>query len=933
MRAITLAIVATLAAAGCQKEDAEAKGFEGRPPGEIKNVEEAYPELPPVEVPGLEGLADTPPLNYDLTEVMHLPSDWGTPAQRRLLSDRGFVVTDETYRQICSFYTLTGRPTFITTDSALYAYFLNLDDGVYRLELAQADRLPELLEKLRGRLAEESAKYQSGVGDAVWKKAARDLEDYLLVAETLTYADTKGAIPKGTPAEVASEIELILAAKGPAASPLRGVPLDYSRFQPRGLYAKESHGVWERRGDGTGFVEKRPGILRTYYRAVTWLHDVPFRVSDENETLQALLLAALDVALGPEESPLSAFNAPYVEFLGPSDDPGIIDYRKVYLKYAGSFDLLASDVEGRKKAYAAVRELPPPRHTTIPEAAAVEDPVKYKGLRFIPRPALYENEIFRPLCPYGVERSPASGEELFAVMGSRAAQEIVKGREARRLPGYDELFAAAVVAAKEAEKTYDTEICRKRRALYRALLDTPEDSKLPPYYRHSAWRYKDLNTCLAGWAHQRYIWDLHGKRTMAFMGGTFPAKTVVVEPNVAFFQTLAELSRESARFFDRHGVKDHEFDGLAKLGATLAVIASRQIEQKPLDSVQRELLEQYGKVLANFCGFYNNLEDEYLPDTSFCVPVGVDLYTGNERVVGQGRPRAIYVICEREGQKLLARGGVLSYRDWVGPAWGEGKVTERRWLALAADDELKAPAWQEEFSVPGAETLSVAAEEEAEDYDAEDCLSIGGNCLERGDYKDALKWYERGLALEPEDLGLNFGKVASLAGLGCYEEAEESLFHVFELRPDDWIMQYMKGYFLARQDRPEEAVESLDRALELYDRGYPSVVLDFGGGEAGEAGEKGLISFVHFIKANALYKLGRLEEALACYDRAIKLFDAESSFRQFDLYDAYEEKINVLKEMGRLEDALEAYDEALTRFPEDEDLRRGKGEVLLELGR
>jgi hypothetical protein len=166
---------------------------------------------------------------------------------------------------------------------------------------------------------------------------------------------------------------------------------------------------------------------------------------------------------------------------------------------------------------------------------------------------------------------------------------------------------------------------------------------------------------------------------------------------------LAELSQESARFFGRHGVKGHRFDDFAKFAATLAVIASRQLEQKPLDSGQSELLGQYGEVLADFCGFYGDSwrDDEWLPDTSFCVPVAVDVLSRDERVVGQGRPRAIYVICEQEGQKFLARGGVLSYRDWVGPAWGEGKMTEKRWLELAATGRLKAPAWQEKFSVPG----------------------------------------------------------------------------------------------------------------------------------------------------------------------------------------------------------------------------------------
>jgi hypothetical protein len=162
---------------------------------------------------------------------------------------------------------------------------------------------------------------------------------------------------------------------------------------------------------------------------------------------------------------------------------------------------------------------------------------------------------------------------------------------------------------------------------------------------------------------------------------------------------LAELSGESARFFDRHGAKGHRFDDFATFAATLAEIASRQLKQEPLDSEQSKLLEFYGVVLADFCGFHGNTwcNDDDLPDTSFCVPISVDLYTGNERVVGQAQPRAIYVICEQDGRKFLAEGGVLSYRDWLGPAWGEGKMTENRWIKSAAKDELKPPAWQEKF--------------------------------------------------------------------------------------------------------------------------------------------------------------------------------------------------------------------------------------------
>ncbi|MGD8719448.1 MAG: DUF3160 domain-containing protein [Candidatus Zixiibacteriota bacterium] len=710
MKRVTVVIMITLAAAGCHKQRAPEESFGSWPPNEFKNADEAYPELPPVDVPGLVGLEDSPSLGYDLSTVKNLGPDWGTPEQRRLLRDHGFVVTDETYNQIFSFYTVGIGGAFITTDSALYAYFINLEYALQELELAQAEKLPELLKKLRRRLAKESTKYRLAFGDRVWKKAARDLDDYLLVAEALTYVDKKSNIPKGTPPEVAGEIELILAAQGPAVSPLRGVPLDYGRFKPRGLYAKKSAipgfmlallepDEYETRVKEIGNDTRR---LKNYYRAVTWLREVPFRVSDENETLQALYLAAIDIALGPGESPVAAFNAPYVEFLGPGDDPGMSEYRKVYLAHVGSSDRLARDEECRKKAFAAVRDLRPPRHTTIPDVAAVKDPSLYAGFRFIPRPALYENEILGTLGPFGLGRVMPSGEELFAAMGSRAAQEVVKGREARRVPGYDKLFPAAVTAAEKAEKTYDTEICRKRRALYRTLLATPQDHELPAYYRHSAWRYKDLNTCLAGWSHQRYIWNLHSKITEHYRACNYLTPNPdIVEPNVAFFQALAELSRATGRFFDRHGAGNHRFGEIAFYAEALADIASRQLRGEPLSRFEYYGLLDYGKILADLCGFYGESwsDDSKLPPTAFHTPLGVDLYTGNERVVGQGKPRAIYVICEYGGYKFVAQGGVLSYRDWVGPAWGEGKMTEERWLKSAANDELIAPAWQEKYKL------------------------------------------------------------------------------------------------------------------------------------------------------------------------------------------------------------------------------------------
>ncbi len=220
-----------------------------------------------------------------------------------------------------------------------------------------------------------------------------------------------------------------------------------------------------------------------------------------------------------------------------------------------------------------------------------------------------------------------------------------------------------------------------------------------------------------------------------------------------------------------------------------------------------------------------------------------------------------------------------------------------------------------------------AAEAEAKDYDADDYRRIGRACLERGEYEEALQWYERGLALEPEDAELNLGKVGALAGLGRTEEAKEHLLYLYELDPDDWVVQFLKGLFLALMEKPEEALASYDRALELYEGGHPSLLRDY---DVGEEAVKASISLVYAGKAEVSYELGRLEEALACYDEALKLYDGKFP----DLvYSVCEGKIKVLTEMGRLGEVVETYDVALALKPDDSSMHYKKGEILVELGR
>jgi predicted O-linked N-acetylglucosamine transferase (SPINDLY family) len=81
----------------------------------------------------------------------------------------------------------------------------------------------------------------------------------------------------------------------------------------------------------------------------------------------------------------------------------------------------------------------------------------------------------------------------------------------------------------------------------------------------------------------------------------------------------------------------------------------------------------------------------------------------------------------------------------------------------------------------------------------------------------------------------------------------------------------------------------------------------------------------HSNLGNALNGMGRLDDALAAYDRALRL--------RPDYADAHYNRGNVLRDMGRLDDALSACDTALRLRPDYADASYSRGNVLRDMGR
>ncbi|MCL1462989.1 tetratricopeptide repeat protein, partial [Argonema galeatum] len=78
-------------------------------------------------------------------------------------------------------------------------------------------------------------------------------------------------------------------------------------------------------------------------------------------------------------------------------------------------------------------------------------------------------------------------------------------------------------------------------------------------------------------------------------------------------------------------------------------------------------------------------------------------------------------------------------------------------------------------------------------------------------------------------------------------------------------------------------------------------------------------------RGNALGNLGRLEEAIASYDQAIKF--------KPDKHEAWNNRGFALRNLGRFEEAIASYDQAIKFKPDDHEAWNNRGFALLKLGK
>ncbi len=121
--------------------------------------------------------------------------------------------------------------------------------------------------------------------------------------------------------------------------------------------------------------------------------------------------------------------------------------------------------------------------------------------------------------------------------------------------------------------------------------------------------------------------------------------------------------------------------------------------------------------------------------------------------------------------------------------------------------------------------------------------------MDKENYEEALKHFERAIAEDPKNDGAWFQKGYCLGELSNYAEAIEAYDKAIRLKPDFYGAHLNKGNALGNLGRYDEAIEAYDEAIRLKPDFHEA----------------------HHNKGNALYKLGRYDEATEAYDEAIRI--------------------------------------------------------------
>jgi hypothetical protein len=603
-------------------------------------------------------------------------TSWGTAAKKRGLSTKeraqleknGFLITNDSDKQIYSAYDRARPPIFITSDSLLNAYHVLYEDSISQLETTRASQLAPLLRLLVENL--ENTESNSALGTSAKKRAM------LVTGIALKLLDDSFSFNHEELDQILTqEVARIEAANVTLMPSWLGTPtasftaLDYTKYKPRSFY--------------TGSED-----LERYFRAVSWLQSIPFRVSNEEELLSILMLggcithSSLDDYEKEEE--IELFFQTYSSLIGAKDDWDLI----AAAQWAEIYRRVSTDNESLLRLQASLIT----KASNNDEAPQINDLVRMNDVQEpsfrifsanrTPDAMLFQQtmETAKP------NRLYPDGLEVAAALGSKFARQELSNR--------DQEDTLQIIDLCRSEFKGDTLYSQYMFAL-QALLDAPEPDA-PDFMKNDAWDIKSCNTVLAGWAQLKHTWALHSKEYCVYGSCRIDIPRGFVEPNPEFFSRLADLSLQTKTLLLRTGTLqpdpnarfslEKSWELLEKTSRRLEIISHKQLRQVDLNERETAFMDNYGGILEVIMQALGSTKDD--------APRIVDVFTNQRRQahlhVGIARPRKMYVLYPWENEDVLCEGAVLPYYEFTHTS----RLTDTAWKEMLDSEKRPSiPEW------------------------------------------------------------------------------------------------------------------------------------------------------------------------------------------------------------------------------------------------
>ena len=472
-----------------------------------------------------------PARGYQWREAARKIGELSTKEIEQLAGDK-ILVTNRAYRQIFTPYLGGDVPLFLTSDSLLNGYHVLYEESILRMEQTNARKLGRILTFIWRNL-ETADKAFTGKPKLV--AAARARARLTIATAMQLLGEQPIPLEPSVAALVTEEVRRVESARGQQKPKWLGPPdpgfmaLDYARYRPRGFYTKTP-------------------ALQRYFRAVSWLQSIPFRVSKDEEFVAILMLGncVADERLrdgSVQQQELREFFQAFEMFVGASDDWNLMGAAHVAQNEIRVDDGLASERE-----YLLLQATGEGKGPQINDqlAFAPDDPAQTAeaSFRVIPAYRTPDAVLFqRTTDPRKFQRAFPNGLEVCAALRSSYARSRLAGYENGRLlaqiDGCKALFSAGSL------------YCDYLRCLD-ALLATPEPGA-PGFMSSKAWQIKSCQTALSGWAQLRHTWTLQAKQTVEYASVPPELPPGFVEPSPEFFARIAKLVEETEAALKRAG--------------------------------------------------------------------------------------------------------------------------------------------------------------------------------------------------------------------------------------------------------------------------------------------------------------------------------------------------------------------------------------------